>query len=131
MSRRSVFISHSHRDSALAKQLSNNLKRLWVRALDPTREIRPGDDWRKGIQSAIKEADALIVIGSPHGLASSWVLYETGAAEALGKPVMVLFPEVHSFAELPKEISASQVVGYDPKSPERAAHDIASRLAAA
>jgi hypothetical protein len=131
MSKRSVFISYGHRDSALAKQLTNSLRRLGLRAIDPTRETRPGEDWRKEIQSAIKEADALIVIGSPHGLASSWVLYETGAAEALGKPVMVLFPEVHSVAELPKEISANQVVGYDPKSPERAAYDIMSRLAAA
>ena len=128
---RSVFMSYSHRDSGVAKQFANSLRRLGIRALDPVREIRPGENWRKEVQSAIKEADALIVIGSPHGLASSWVLYQTGAAEALGKPVMVLFPEVHSVAELPKEISTNQVVGYDPKSPERAAYDIVSRLAAA
>src|SRR5436305_379689 len=131
MSGRSVFISYSHRDVGVAKQLANNLRRLGLKAFDPASEIHAGDDWRKGIQTAIKQSDALILIASPEGLASSWVLYEAGAAEALGKRVMVLLPERHSVAELPKEISFNQIVGFDPKAPERAAQDIAARLDAA
>jgi hypothetical protein len=131
MSKRSVFISHSKRDAAVARQLANNLRRLGLTALNSADTLQPGDDWRKTTQTAIKQSDALILIASPDALSSSWALYETGAAEALGKRVMVLLPERHSVAELPGEISGSQVVGFDPRSPERAAHDIATLLAAA
>lgn len=131
MSKLSVFISHSQRDAGLAKQLATDLRRLGLKAINPTSEIQPGGDWRKEIQTAIKQSDALILIASPEGLASSWVLYEAGAAEALGKNVMVLLPDKYSVAELPKEISVKQIVGFDPRSPERAAHDIAARMVAA
>lgn len=130
MSKPSVFISYSNRDAGLAEQLASSLARLGLRTLDPTRAIAPGGNWRKEIQAAIKQSDALILIASPEVLASSWVLYEAGAAEALGKRVVVLLPDKHSIAELPKEISVRQVVGFDPRSPERAAQDIAARLAA-
>lgn len=131
MSKLSVFISHSHRDAGLAKQLANSLRRFGLRALSPSSGIQPGEDWRKEIQAAIKQSDALVLIASPEGLASSWVLYEVGAAEALGKNVMVLLPDKHSVAELPKEISAKHIVSFDARSPERAAHDIVARLVAA
>jgi hypothetical protein len=130
MSKWSVFISHTKRDDGLAKQLANNLRRLGLKALNSD-SIQSGDDWRKATQTAIKQSDALILIASPDALATSWALYEAGAAEALGKRVMVLLSNKHSVAELPGEISVNQVVGFDPGSPERAAQDIVERLAAA
>ena len=130
MSKRAVFISHSQRDASLARQLANNLTRLGLTALNPTRRTE-SSDWRRQTQSAIRKADALVLIASPERLTSSWVLYEAGAAEALGKRVLVLLPDRHLVAELPEEISVKQVVDFDPQSLELAAQAIAARLAAA
>ncbi|HMK81739.1 MAG TPA: toll/interleukin-1 receptor domain-containing protein [Xanthobacteraceae bacterium] len=130
MSKRSVFISYSPRDAGLAKRVERVLRDLGVDALD-IREPHAGEDWRKAVQSAIRRSDAMVLIASPHTLASSWLLYETGAAQALGKRIVVLLSNEYSVKELPEEISASQVVDFDPRAPERAAHDIVARLAAA
>jgi len=130
MSKRSLFISYNHRDAGLAKTLEKDLEGLGFDASNPEREVPPGEGWRAAIQAAIKRSDALIVIASPHNLSSSWTSYEVGIAEALGKPVVVLLPDRHSVTELPEEINRSQVVGFDPRSPKRAAQDIVARLAA-
>jgi hypothetical protein len=126
-----VFISYSRRDANLAQRVADALERLGFNALDPGRQLRPGDDWRKAIRAAIKRADAFILLASPHNVASSWSLYEAGMAEALGKKVMVLLPNTHSVSELPADIASSPIVELDPKAPDRAAHDIVARLEAA
>ena len=129
MSKPSVFMSYSQRDAGLAKQLADDLGRLGFNTwLDQA--LEPGGDWRKHILEAIEQSDVFVLLASPDGLASSWALYEAGAAQALGKRFLVLLPNSHSVSELPTELSAQPVVGFDPQSPERAAQDIASRLAA-
>ena len=131
MSKPSVFISYSRRDASLAHSVADALERLGFNALDPGRQLQPGDDWRKAVRSAIKRSDAVILLASPHNVASSWSLYEAGMAEALGKKVMVLLPNTHSVGELPADIASSPIVELDPKAPDRAAHDIVARLEAA
>lgn len=132
MSKPSVFISYSRRDADLANSVAAALERLGFHALDPGRELQPGDDLRKAIRAAIKRSDAVVMlVASPQSLASSWSLYEAGMAEALGKKVMVLLPNTHSVTELPADVASSPIVELDPKAPDRAAHDIVARLAAA
>ncbi|MBI3759206.1 MAG: toll/interleukin-1 receptor domain-containing protein [Deltaproteobacteria bacterium] len=132
MNKHSVFISYSRRDADLAKAVESALERLGLKAFNPASDMRAGDDWRKSIQAAIKRSDALIMlVGSPHNLSTSWTSYEIGIAEALGKRIMVLLPSRFPVAELPAEVRSVQVVDFDPKAPERAARDIAARLAAA
>jgi hypothetical protein len=131
MSKLSVFISYSHRDADLARELEKKLESLGLDAFNPERDLHPGDDWRKATQAAIKRSDAVVLIASPHTLSSSWTSYEAGMAEALGKRVMVLLPNRHSVSELPEEFAGRNVLSFDPQAPEQAAQDIASRLAAA
>jgi nucleoside 2-deoxyribosyltransferase len=127
-----IFISHSSRDAALAAKLEKELERLGLPTFNPSHEIDPNQNWRKAILAAIRRADALIVlVASPEAASTSWVGYETGMAEALGKRVIVLASQDHSPAELPADLAASQIVGFDPAEPERAARDIVERLAAA
>lgn len=128
MSKPSVFISYSRRDADLANSVAVALERLGFNALDPGRNLRPGDDWRKAIQAAIRRSEAVILVASPHSLTSSWSLYEAGMAEALGKKVMVLLPNTHSAAELPADVASNAIVDLDPEAPDRAAHDIIARL---
>jgi hypothetical protein len=132
MSKRKVFISHGLRDADLAGRVETALERLGLEAFNPAREMRPGEDWRKSIQAAIKGSDALIMLAvTPDYLTSSWVTYEAGVASALGKRVMVLLPSKYSVTELPGDVASNQIVDFDPQFPERAAHDIVARLTAA
>jgi len=132
MSKPSVFISYSRRDAGLAQRVESALERLGLDAFNPAREVRPGENWRHAIHAAIKRSDALIMlIGSQKNLTSSWMTYEAGMAEALGKRVMVLLANKHSANDLPVDIASGQIVGFDPQAPARAAHDIVKRLAVA
>ncbi len=130
MTKPSVFISYGQRDAELAERVEAALKQFGLEAFNPAREMRPGGDWRKSIQSAIKRSDAVIMLAlTPQYLSSSWMSYEAGIAEALGKRVMLLLPNRYSVTELPADFASTQIVEFDPQAPERAAHDIASRLA--
>ena len=130
MTKPTIFISYGHRDADLAQRVETALERLGLEAFNPARELRPGEDWRKAIQAAIKRSDALVMLFStPDHLSSSWMTYEAGIAEALGKRVMVLLPSKYPVTELPADVASAQIVDFDPQAPERAAHDIAARLA--
>lgn len=132
MNRPSVFLSYNHRDADLAKKVGSALERLGLKAVNPEREMRPGDDFRKAIQEAIRRSDALIMlVPSPQQASSSWTSYEAGIAEALGKRVVVLLSNKYPVTDLPVDVAASRVVVFDPQAPERAAHEIAAQLAAA
>ncbi len=130
MTRPTVFISYSRRDAELGQRFAIALKRLGLKALDPERELRPGEDWRHSVQSAIKQSDVVVtLVSTPASLQSSWTSYEVGVAEALGKRVLLLLPNKYSVTQLPADFASMQIVEFDPQAPEHAAHDIASRLA--
>jgi hypothetical protein len=130
MTKASVFISYGQRDAALAERFGSALKRLGFEAIDPARDLRAGQSWRTTVKSAIKRADAVIMLASsPQNLSSSWMSYEAGGAEALGKQVMLLLPSKYPVTELPPEFASNQIVELDPQAPERAAEEVASRLA--
>jgi len=132
MTKRSVFLSSSARDSALTARVEVALEGLGFDAFNPMNDLRPGDDWRKSIQAAIRRSEALLlVVASPDAAASSWMAYETGVAEALGKQVILLVPEIYPFAQLPPDLRAQKVLRLDPHRPDRTARDVAERLTAA
>lgn len=68
---------------------------------------------------------------TPHALSASWMAYEAGVAEALGKRVVLLLPNKYPVTELPDDFASTPIVEMDPQAPERAARDVASRLASA
>ena len=130
MANPSVFISYGHRDAALAERFGSALRRLGFEALDPGREARGGQSRRAAVKSSMRRAGAVITLASsPHNLTSGWVSYEAGVAEALGKDVMLLLPSKYPVTELPSEFASTQIVDLDTEAPERAAHEVASRLA--
>jgi hypothetical protein len=125
-------MSYRNRDAKLAERVASALKHLGFDALDPTRDLRPGESWRKAIQSAIKRSDAVIMVAlTPQALSASWMAYEAGIAEALGKRIMLLLPNKYPVTELPDDFASTPIVEIDPQAPEQAAHDVASRLASA
>ncbi len=132
MSKRSIYLSYSQRDSEIAARVEKTLRRLGFDAFNPARDVSPGEDWRKAIQAAVKRSDALILlITSPDSVVASWMSYEAGMAEALEKRVLVLASNRHSVSELPAELGGVPIVDLDPLAPERAAQHVVEELAAA
>lgn len=127
-----IFLSFSHRDSALAERIEAELEKLGHPTFNPSKDIAPGQDWREAMRAAIERTDMLLVlISSSHAASSSWMGYEVGMAEALGKPVVTLASDRLSKTDLPDDLISRQVLNFDPRSPERAAREVVERLAAA
>jgi hypothetical protein len=82
-----VFISYSRADSHFARLLKFELEKadfvLWI----DTERLLVGEDWRQGIDEAVQDSYALIVLKSPEAAGSQYVTYEW--AYALGIRVKV------------------------------------------
>jgi GTPase SAR1 family protein len=71
-----VFISYSHKDEAWKDRLEPHLKTLEIEGFYQTwddRQIEPGSDWYKQIDSALNQAQALIMLISAHYLSSKFI----------------------------------------------------------
>lgn len=90
-----VFISHSYDDHEYAERLKEALEKLDIgSAFDPV-QTTSGETVSKNIRKRIEAADAMVVLLSKRALESSWVMFELGVAEALGKKVVsVVLPGI-------------------------------------
>ncbi len=92
-----IFISHSHDDSDFAEILHDKLAQARFTVWRDI-AIRGGEDWRREIDQAIKEAFALIVVMTPEAKASEYVTYEWAFAWGAGVkviPVLLKRTELH------------------------------------
>ena len=83
-----VFISHSYDDHEYANELKKALTKLHIGGNFDLVETASYDAMFQVVRERLKAADAVIVLLSKHALASSWVMVELGAAQALGKKVV-------------------------------------------
>ena len=138
-----VFISYAHKDAALVNKFERELVKifsdesgrkmqqfgLWF---DPGKGVPAGQNWRDSIKAQIKDSDkVLVVITDTYAAANSWMGYEVGAAEALNKPILTLASDRIPISDLPEDLISGQIVQFDSDAPERAAREVAERLAAA
>jgi TIR domain len=68
-----------------------------------------GEGWRGQIREAIENSSKFVVVWSDAAGTSDWVNYETGMAEALGKPILVVIPKGGT-SRLPWNLKENQVV---------------------
>src|SRR5262249_10964104 len=91
---RRIFISHSSRDSEVAKSLKDYLELNGHRSLfldfDPADGIPAGRDWESELYQQIRSCQAMIVICSRDSMASRWCFMEITHARALGKLLLAL-----------------------------------------
>jgi hypothetical protein len=52
--------------------------------------LRPGDDWRRSIDAALREAELFLLVLSKASLKSTYCAFEAGQARALGKRIAVV-----------------------------------------
>jgi hypothetical protein len=118
----SVYISHSVKDSELAKDLTRRLAEAGVEVLPLV--VVEADTQSSGIRAMIlqrvRNADEIILLLTDNSADSSWVRYEIGAADSMDKrltPVIVnegveqRVPSLAGrtfvkYADLPKYISS-------------------------
>jgi len=65
-----VFLSHTHKDSFLAKKIASALVASGLDVWNAETEILPGDNWAEKISNALKESDAMVVLLTPESLES-------------------------------------------------------------
>jgi HEAT repeat protein len=83
-----LFISYAHVDRDFAGRLKGEIEKAGFGVWIDTERLRAGDDWRQGIDEAIKGAFALIAVMSPEAFSSQYVTYEW--AFALGMSIKVI-----------------------------------------
>src|SRR5271165_4153478 len=92
-----IFISYSRRDEherefvdRLATDLNSQEFLVWV----DREKIPPGTDWKEEIDTAIKQAEVMLVIISPYSMASQEVRREYTLANKLGKVIypLIFYP---------------------------------------
>ncbi|MFO0699358.1 MAG: SUMF1/EgtB/PvdO family nonheme iron enzyme [Nitrospira sp.] len=87
-----IFLSHSSRDNAIAKEVRARLEQWGHRSVfldfDPEDGIPAGADWEKELYAKLRECRAVIVLCSHASMASRWCFAEITHAKALGKDVL-------------------------------------------
>jgi hypothetical protein len=98
-----IFLSHSSADNEAADRLRRWLEEQGYRSFfldfDPEQGIPAGRDWEKELYAQLRTCRAIIVLCSPHSMASTWCFAEITHARALGKaifPVKIADCPIHS-----------------------------------
>jgi TIR domain len=80
-----VFISHSSKDTTIARQLAHLLSEAGLNVWIPEDEILPGDNWAKKIGQALEESDLMVVLVTPQAFESEWLKEEIQYALTAGR----------------------------------------------
>lgn len=124
---KNVFLSYARSNEPLAAALGAEMAKLQIGVFDPARDLAAGENWLAAIKSAIRKANAVVVLAD-NNAQSSWVTYETGMADGLGKQLLVLRPEGTQVSALPAEFMSNQMIVFRPKFLASAAKEIAAAI---
>jgi len=83
-----VFISHTHQDAELARDLARRLRQAGLEALVARADIPAGSDWKKTLREGIRTADAILLLVTPASLHSDWMMTELGMAEGFERVIL-------------------------------------------
>ncbi len=107
----SIFLSHSSRDNAIAKEVKARLEQWGHRSIfldfDPDDGIPAGRDWEKELYAKLRECRAVIILCSQASMASRWCFAEMAHAKALGKEV---FPIKIDDAKVDSILTGKQII---------------------
>src|SRR5437762_1371747 len=84
----SVFISHSHEDNELVRDLARRLREAGLKPLVEFADLPIGADWKKTVREYIRAADAVLILLTPAALRSAWTMAELGMAEGFERIVL-------------------------------------------
>jgi nucleoside 2-deoxyribosyltransferase len=85
---RRIFISHTSESRDYARSLRKALQEFGDAALIDETEVTPGQSISEVIRTKLESADYVVVLLTERAAESPWVMFEIGAAEALGKRIL-------------------------------------------
>jgi len=110
-----VFISYATPDKKKVKSVLEKLRKSREVGLDlviiDVQMPALGKDVRAEIKRSIKEADQVVIVWTKQSAESSFVNYEAGMAEALGKPITVVMPESGA-PKLPSSLQGVRILEF-------------------
>lgn len=107
-----VFISSSHKDRDLARDLARRLKDAGVHTTYSELTLSAGSGYEKTFMELLKYADEIIVILSSHSVDNLWMMFEIGAASSLRKKITPVVVGLEK-QELPPVIKQLKYINYD------------------
>ena len=107
-----VFISASHKDRDLARDLEHRLQDVGVPVTYSELILSAGSSNEKDFMKLLKSADEIIVILSTNSVDNFWTMYEIGAASSLRKKVTPVVVGLED-KELPPVIKQLGHIRYD------------------
>ncbi len=92
---RRIFISHTTDSQDYARGLKEAFKDFADAFFINETEMSPGRSIAEDMRKKLESADCIVVLLTERSVESPWVLFEIGAAEALGKQILpVLLAEL-------------------------------------
>ncbi len=108
-----IFLSHSSEDNAFAEKLKVWLAEQGHRSVfldfDALSGIEAGRNWEQKLYQELRACRAVIIVCSPHSMASQWCFAEITPARALGKHV---FPVKVEACTISSVLADSQVIDF-------------------
>ena len=83
-----LFISYSRKDIDFVRRLAGDLEKAGYDVWWDISDLRGGDDWVRGIPTAIEASDFFIVVLTPNAAVSEWVSKEYTQALTLRKKII-------------------------------------------
>lgn len=102
-----VFVSYSTTDSELARELVASLTAAGLSVFLAEKSINIGSQWESELREALRRSRVLTLLLTPNSVQSPWVLFESGAAWALGVPIAIATSYI-SMANLPAALPSYQ-----------------------
>ena len=78
-----IFILHAKANAPLAKALAEALESLGKKTFLSSRagDLRADEDWLSGIEDALQQSSAYIILLTPESTLRPWVNFEAGAVD--------------------------------------------------
>ena len=95
MHRDHVFISYARGDSTVREKIQQTLEQAGIHCWVDTQDITPGEKWMSGIEDALKQSRAMIVLWSTEAQDSDYIEREFHGAEELNLPIIPVITEGH------------------------------------
>jgi len=116
-----VFISYSSKDHALVREAIERLQKEGVLGSEAISSVESPLEpdaalhIRSEIKDRISNSSFVILVWSKQAANSPWVQYELGMAQALDRPIVVVWAD-KTAPQLPPEIAGSRVVELETES---------------
>jgi hypothetical protein len=129
MGKRTVFVSHSAKDSAWARSFAQALKQRGIQVWFDEFDVQPSELWRDAIEAGLRNSDVLVALVDGDSSSKPNLFFELGAAIGMGKRIVPILPKDLDPNVLPLDVRLRRYLIRD--TPEQTAEELSNSLQAA